>query len=169
MGTNNAQDMVLSWLNDAYGMEKAIVQILENQVKDAKNLPHAQARLQQHLDATKQHVELVKGCIERLGGDTSSIKAGLSSLFGQIQAMSTGAAQDEMIKNAISDSGVEHFEIASYTSLITAAQELGDTQTVSVCQQILRDEQDMAAWLQQNIGPMTIEVLGKVAGAASSS
>jgi ferritin-like metal-binding protein YciE len=169
MASKNAQDMVLSWLNDAYGMEKAIVQILENQVKDAENYPQAQARLQQHLDATKQHAEAVKGCIERLGGSTSSIKSGLSSLFGQVQAMSTGAAEDEMIKNAISDFGVEHFEMASYMSLIAAAQEIGDTQTVTTCQSILQDEQEMAAWLQQNIGPMTIEVLGKVAGASSSS
>jgi ferritin-like metal-binding protein YciE len=168
MANNDAQDMLLSWLNDAYGMEQAITQTLENQVKDAKDFPQAQAMLQQHLDATKQHAEMVKSCIERLGGDTSSIKSALSNIFGTIQGMSTGAAEDEMIKNAISDFGVEHFEIASYTSLIAAAQELGDTQTVAVCRQILQDEETMAAWLQQQIAPLTIQVLGKVASAAST-
>jgi ferritin-like metal-binding protein YciE len=161
--------MVLSWLNDAYGMEQSLVQVLENQVGDASDYPQVQARLQQHLEATKQHAEMVKGCIERLGGSTSSIKSVLSNIFGQVQGMSTGAAQDEMIKNGLSDFAAENFEIASYTSLIAAAQEIGDMQTVTTCQQILRDEQEMAAWLQQNIGPLTIQVLTKVAGAASST
>lgn len=169
MGTKNPQDMLLSWLNDAYGMEQSLVQVLENQVGDAKDYPQVQVRLQQHLELTKQHAEAVKGCIERLGGSTSSIKSVMSNIFGQVQGMSTGAAEDEMIKNALSDFAAENFEIASYSSLIAAAQEIGDTQTVNICQQILRDEQDMAAWLQQNIAPLTVQVLGKVAGAASST
>ncbi len=46
--------------------------------------------------------------------------------------------------------------IASYTALIAAAEGLGDQQTVSTCEQILRDEQDMADWLDEHISqPVT--------------
>lgn len=151
--------LYLAWLNDAYGMEQSLVQVLENHVKDAKDHPQMQARIQQHLDETRRHAELVKSCIERLGGDTSAIKSGMSKIMGTVQGLSTGAAKDELIKNALADYSAEHFEIASYTSLITAAQTMGDQETARVCQQILRDEESMASWLQQQIPTITQEML----------
>jgi ferritin-like metal-binding protein YciE len=169
MADKNAQDVLVSWLNDAYGTENALAQILEHQVKDAEKYPQVQARLQQHLDATRRHADMVKSCIERLGGSTSSVKSMLSNLFGQMQALTTGAAEDEMVKNGLADFAAENFEIASYSSLITAAQELGDTQTVTVCQQILQDEQEMAAWLQQNLPMLVTDALSRMAGASSST
>src|SRR5919199_4798204 len=125
-------DIVVAWLNDAHAMEKALIQILEHQVKDAERFPEVQAKLQQHLEQTKQHAQQVESCVERLGGSTSSIKSGMASLFGQVQALSTGAAQDEMVKNALADYAAESFEIASYRSLIAAAGAIGDHETASV-------------------------------------
>jgi ferritin-like metal-binding protein YciE len=168
MSGQNAQDVLISWLNDAHGMETALVQILEHQVKDAEDYPNVQTRLQQHLEQTRNHAEMVKSCVERLGGSTSSLKTGFSSLFGQMQALSTGAAQDEMIKNALADYAAENFEVASYTSLIAAAQEAGDQQTLSVCRQILSEDQAMADWIEQNIPTLTQTVMANMAGAASS-
>lgn len=144
-------DIVVAWLNDAHAMEKALTQILEHQVKDAERFPEIQAKLQQHLQQTEQHAQMVESCVQRLGGSTSSVKGGMASLFGQVQALSTGAAQDEMVKNALADYAAENFEIASYQALIAAAQAIGDTETVTVCQQILADEQAMARWLETNL------------------
>src|SRR5437588_1981895 len=90
------KDLVVAWLNAAHGMENALIKILEHQIKDAKDYPQVQAKLEQHLEQTRHHAELVKGCVENLGGHTSAAKAGMASLFGQMQAVSTGAAQDEM-------------------------------------------------------------------------
>src|SRR5947209_7872816 len=158
------KDVVISWLNDAYGMEKALVQILEHQVKDAKEYPEVQTRLQQHLDETRSHAELVQSAIERLGGHTSTIKSGISSLFGQMQALSTGPAKDELVKNSLADFAAEHFEIASYRSLISAASEVNDQETVTVCRQILRDEEAMAEWLDRNIPVLTQATMRAMAG-----
>jgi ferritin-like metal-binding protein YciE len=160
----NEKDVVISWLNDAYGMEKALVQILEHQVKDAKDYPEAETRLQQHLEQTRSHAELVQSAIERLGGHTSTIKSGISSLFGQMQALSTGPAKDELVKNSLADFAAENFEIASYRSLISAATEVNDQETVTVCQQILRDEEAMAQWLERNIPVLTQATMRAMAG-----
>lgn len=154
-----AKELFVSWLNDAHGMENALIEILEHQIKDAKNHPAIRAKLEQHLEQTRQHAALVKDRVEVLGGHTSSVKTGMSKLFGQVQALSTGAAQDELIKNALADYAAENFEIASYTALIYAAQELGDQQTASVCQGILREEQEMAQWLQQQLPTLVRESL----------
>jgi ferritin-like metal-binding protein YciE len=153
------KDLVIAWLNDAHGMENALIKVLENHVKDAKDQPQVQAKLQQHLDQTRQHAQMVKDCVQALGGNTSAVKTGMASLFGQVQAVSTGAARDEMVKNAITDYAAENFEIASYTALISAAQQLGDQHTVQVCQQILQQEQEMANWLQQNLPTLVQQCL----------
>lgn len=154
------KDLYLSWLNDAYSMERSLEQVLEHRVKDAKDHLHMQQRDQQHLEETRRHAELIKGCIERNGGDVSSLKSGMSQIMGKFQALSTGMAKDELIKNALADYAAEHFEIASYTSLIAAAEQLGDQETARICREILRDEENMANWLKQQIPSVTSEMLG---------
>jgi ferritin-like metal-binding protein YciE len=157
--TMSQQDLVVGWLNDAYAMERSITQVLQRHVKDAKDLPEVQTRLQQHLDATERHAELVQGCVERLGGDTSKLKSGVAQVMGAVQGMSTSLAKDELVKNALQDYSTEHMEIASYQSLLAAAQQLGDTETASVCEQILQDEEAMQAWLREQIPTITRQVL----------
>src|SRR5438105_15876290 len=158
-------EIYMAWLNDAYGMENALVQVLQNHVKDAQDHPQMHAKIQEHLDKTRQHAELVKGCIERRGGSTSALKTGMSNLMGIMQGMSTGMAKDELVKNGIADYAAENFEIASYQALITAAHDLGDEQTGQVCQQILADEQDMANWLAQHLPEAVEEIITKKAAA----
>jgi ferritin-like metal-binding protein YciE len=152
-------DLYLAWLNDAYSMEQSLVEVLERHVADAKNHPQIHARLQQHLDETRQHAEMVKRCIQRQGSDTSALKSGMAKAMGAVQGMTTVVAKDDLIKNALADYSSEHLEIASYTSLIAAAQALGDQETASVCQQILRDEVAMQSWLLQQIPLITHEML----------
>ena len=159
------EEIYVAWLNDAYGMENALVQVLQNHAKDAQDHPQMQAKIQEHLDKTRQHAELVKGCIERRGGSTSAVKTGMANLVGVMQGLSTGMAEDELVKNGIADYAAENFEIASYRALLTAAQVLGDEQTAQACQQILADEQDMANWLAQHLPEAVEEIIRKKAAA----
>jgi ferritin-like metal-binding protein YciE len=160
MKTMADQNTVTSWLNDAHALELNLVQVLEHRVNDTKDYPQIQSRIQQHLEQTRRHAELVKGCIERLGGSTSAVKSAMGQVSGLFQGISTGLAKDEIVKNALADYASEQFEIASYTSLIAAAQTIGDQQTAAVCRQILHDEEEMARWLQQQIPLITQEFLG---------
>ena len=153
------KELVIAWLNDAHATELGIAQVLERHVEEAKDHPQMQTGLQRHLEQTRRHAELVKGCVERMGGETSGIKSGMASVMGAVQGMTTKLAKDELIKNALHDYGTEHFEIACYTSLIAAAENLGDQETVRVCQEILRDDQAMADFLFQQIPLVTIEML----------
>ena len=145
------RDVLLSWLNDAYAMENALVPILQNHAKDAKDYPTVQMRMQEHVQETLRHADLVKGCIERLGESPSTTKSLLGSLLGMGQAPVTGVFGDELVKNVIIDFATEHFEIACYEALIAAAQECGEPECLRVCQQILKEERDMAEWLHQQL------------------
>ena len=86
----------------------------------------------------------------------------MATLFGQMQAVSTGPAKDEMVKNALADYAAENFEIASYTALIRAAEDLNEQKTVAVCQQIRQEEEEMARWLQQNLPTLVQQTLKAV-------
>jgi ferritin-like metal-binding protein YciE len=149
------QGFLNAWLKDAYSMEMGLVPILENHAKDAKDYPQMQQVIQQHAERTKQHAEMVKQCLERLGDKPSSLKASIGGIMGSAQSVATGAAEDELVKNGLMDFASENFEIASYKALIAAAEQMGDTQTVQVCQQILRDEEQMARWLETQL-PTTV-------------
>ena len=144
-------EMVIAWLNDAYGMEQSITHVLENHAKDAKDHPQLQSGIQQHLEATKRHADLVKQQIERLGGSTSSVKSAMSHVMGMGQSVSTGMAKDELVKNALADYSTEHMEIASYRALQAAAMEIGDQELARTCEKILADEMAMANFLEQNL------------------
>jgi ferritin-like metal-binding protein YciE len=162
------RDLLITWLNDAYGMEVGIAEVLERHAASAADHPHIQAGLQQHLEQTRQHAELVKGCVERLGGETSGVKSGIASLGGAMQGMMAKLASDELIKNALQDYGTEHFEIACYTSLRTAATAIGDQETAQVAERILQDEMRMAEQLLKLIPSITNEMMVTQTEAASA-
>jgi ferritin-like metal-binding protein YciE len=150
------KEALIGWLNDAYAMERNLENVLENHVKDAKDHPQVASAIQRHLEETRRHAELVKGCVERLGGSTSSVKTAMGKVAGLFGGISTGIFPDELVKNALADYAAEHMEIAAYRALIVAARFLGETEVVRVCEQILPDEERMAKWLEQNL-PMVVQ------------
>ncbi len=153
------EDFVIKWLNDAYAMENGLVQVLEKHAKDAEGHPQVHNRIQEHIEETRRHADRVRESIERLGGDTSTLKTTLANVAGTLQGMSTGAAEDELVKNAIADYAAEQFEVASYRALIAAAEELGDQETVRACQENLREDEEMARWLEQQLPTVAQEFL----------
>ena len=54
------KELLITWLNDVYRVETALIPILENHAKDAKNHPDIQARNQQHIEETRRHAEGVR-------------------------------------------------------------------------------------------------------------
>jgi ferritin-like metal-binding protein YciE len=153
------QDMIIAWLNDAFAMENALVRVLEQHAKDAKDQPPLQARLEQHIEETRRHADLVKGCVERLGRSTSAVKTGLANVLGAVQGVSTGPAKDELVKNGLADYAAEQFEVAAYTALIVGAEAIGDPETARVCREILREDEAMAQWLARELPVVVQETL----------
>jgi ferritin-like metal-binding protein YciE len=160
----SGNELLITWLNDAYAMETTLVKVLEHRAKAAKDFPEVQAMDEQHLEETKQHAEMVKGCIERLGGSPSSVKSALGKMLALADVPMSAMAEDELVKNCLKDYAAEHFEVASYRALIEAASLLGDQETVRVCEQILQEDQAMAdrimASLPMVVASQTRELVG---------
>ena len=123
--------------------------------------PELARKISEHLELTRRHADMVEQCIARLGGSTSTLKTAMGTVSGFFQGRSTGVAPDELVKTALSDYAAEHFEIASYRALIAAARALGQNEIVQICEDILRDEEDMARWLEKQLPMMVQEYLGQ--------
>lgn len=146
---------VASWLRDAHGMEEKAESLLKRQAERLEHYPAMKARIEQHIEETRSQAQRLEECISRLDGGTSAMKDFAGKVMANMEAMMNVAADDEVVKNAIASYSFEHFEIASYRSLIAAAEAVGDTHTAQVCRDILREEEAMASWLEQNLPEVT--------------
>jgi ferritin-like metal-binding protein YciE len=161
--TTHTHDLVIAWLRDAYAMEKALIPVLENHAKDAARHPQVRQRIEQHATETRHHAELVEQALRQLGEEPSTVKNILSRVIGAAQSVATGVFKDEEVKNALSDYAAENFEIASYRALIEAAQNLNRPELVQTFQQILREEEAMARFLEQNLSTTVRDALAVAA------
>ena len=142
-------------------MEEQAETMLSSQAKRIKNYPELKAQIERHLEETKRQGQLVRGCIERLGGGTSTVKDTAAKMMAFGQGLSGLFVGDEVVKGSLASYTFEHMEIASYKILIAAADEAGDQQTKRVCEEILQQEQAMAAWLESHLADTTRKYLAR--------
>lgn len=158
-----SKDQLVSWLNDAYSMERSLLMVLENHAKDGRDFPEIKTRDEQHLAETRHHADNLERCLAILGEKPSKTKGAIGSVMGKVQGAASGAFRDEIVKNFLSDYAAEHMEIACYESLIVAAEELGYPEIARMCRENLADEEDMAAWLKERIPEVTRLSLQQIA------
>jgi ferritin-like metal-binding protein YciE len=155
----SAEENLLDWLRDAHAMEQQAETLLQKTASRLENYPALKAGLETHIEETREQARLVKTCIDRRGSDTSALK----DIGGKVTAMAQGLSglfvSDEVVKASMASYTFEHMEIASYRILITAADAVGDTETSRICQQILKQEEAMAAWLADQLPQVTRQFL----------
>ncbi|HEX2255718.1 MAG TPA: ferritin-like domain-containing protein [Afifellaceae bacterium] len=160
--TKTAQDYLLQWLRDAHAMEMQAETMLTSQAKRIEHYPELKARIERHIEETRQQAKLIEGCIERCGGGTSTTKDLAGKFTAMMQGLSGIPMGDEVVKGAMAGYTFEHFEICSYRALIAAANVAGDAETERVCRQILKQEEEMAAWLAEHLPQVTAQFLRRV-------
>ena len=153
------RETLREWLKDAHAMEHQAIEILEKQAQRTERYPDLQQRIERHLEESRQQAKDIKACIEKMNGDPSSIKKSVAKFMGDAATLANATAEDEVIKNSLADYAFEHFEIASYKALVAAADELGEDEIKRTCQKILRQEEDMADWLDEHLPKLTQEYL----------
>jgi ferritin-like metal-binding protein YciE len=141
-----------AWLDDAYTMEQGLLPILQQHADAlAAAIPGAEARIREHVSETRQHAERVKRCLQLLNETPSQLKSTLSGFVGSLEGRATGVFRDQLVKNALADFASEQLEIGCYRALAVAARELGHAEIAGMCDQNLRDEERMAAWLDEQL------------------
>lgn len=147
------------WLRDAHAMEKQALTMMESLVKRLENYPDLRNRLKQHIEETRGQAQRLEGCLERLGTSTSAVKDATAKMIATAQGLSGLFVTDEVVKGHLASYVFEHFEIASYRMLIAAADEAGDAETRRICEENLREEEAMAAWLADHAAATTQQFL----------
>ncbi len=148
---------IISWLNNAYAMEKSIEQALKSHAEDAKDNPVLYEAIIAHIKETQEQAEMVKSRIEELGGEVSALSSGIASARGMMLAMPSKVFEEHVLMNTIVEYATEHFEMASYRAIMIAARATGDIETADMCQKILEQEQRTAEWIHDNLPSLVNE------------
>lgn len=151
----SAEENLMDWLRDAHAMEQQAETMLTDTASRIKNYPEVKARIEKHIDETREQARLVKTCIDRRGGDTSALKDLAGKATATAQGLSGMFVSDEIVKAGMASYTFEHMEIASYRALIAAAEVVGDAQTKQTCERILAEEEAMASWLAEHLPSVT--------------
>lgn len=157
----DVQENLRDWLRDAHAMEEQAITMLSKTADRLENYPELRAKLELHCEQTREQSRLIRGCLERLGDDPSSFKDATAKFMATMQAMSGMFVTDEVVKATMAAYTFEHMEIASYRSLIAAAQAAGDMETQRICEMILPQEEAMANWLAEQLPIVTQQFLAR--------
>jgi ferritin-like metal-binding protein YciE len=159
-----SQDQLVAWLDDAYAMESGLIPILQNHARAFEGqMPEAAAKIREHISDTRRHADRLEQCLRTLNATPSTAKSTLSAVMGSIEGMSTALFRDELMKNALADYGAEQFEVACYTALVTSAMELGYPDIAHMCEQNLKEDEEMARWLRQQLPAVASVMLARTA------
>lgn len=154
-----AEEHYLAWVKDAHAMEKQAETMLESMAGRLEHYPDLQSRITQHLDETREQQSLVQSVIDRYDSSHSILKDAMGKMTALGQAMGGMFADDEVVKGAISGYVFENLEIASYTALIVAAEEVGDLEGIRIFTQIREQEIRMAEWCLTHLSAVTQQFL----------
>jgi ferritin-like metal-binding protein YciE len=159
--TSTADEHLNDWLRDAHAMEQQSEKTLQGQAERLEHYPELRARIVEHIEETRGQQRMLDECLSRRGVSNSVIKdmSGKLTAFGQ--GLTGVFSSDEVVKGAMSGYVLENFEIVSYTSLIAAADAVGDTATRAVCEQILEQEKAMAVWMLHHVPDVTKAFLAR--------
>lgn len=156
-----ARNTFLDWLRDAHAMEAQAETMLTSQIGRLESYPDLKMRMEQHLRETEAQRNALGDLLESLGEDRSVMKDTMGKLMAAGQGLSGLFVADEVVKGSLASYTFEQMEIASYTMLIAAAEAVGERQAVQILSGILAEEQAMAAWLAENLQPLTRSFLAR--------
>jgi ferritin-like metal-binding protein YciE len=83
-------------------------------------------------------------------------------------AIGHSTAADEVLKNTFANFAFEHYEIAAYKSLLTLAEANSNSAGQSLLEMSLKEEQAMAEWIEQHIGPTTLRYVERSAAGVTA-
>ena len=165
--TNSARDIFVVGLRNAHAMEIQARELMERQSERLSDYPEVKQKVTEHLRETEEQLKRLESCLEACGENTSSLKDTALSVAANITAMAHSMAGDEILKNTFANNAFEHFEIASYKSLLALADPAGATSAKPVLETSLREEEKMASWIDANVQKVTMEYLAREQRAAT--
>jgi ferritin-like metal-binding protein YciE len=163
---STARDIFVVGLRNAHSMEVQARELMERQSERLTDYPEVQAKVRAHLRETEGQLNRLEQCLSSMGESTSTLKDTAQSVMGNIMALGHSMAGDEILKNTFANNAFEHFEIAAYKSLLTLCGPAGADSSRAMLEQSLKEEEAMAAWVDENVPKVTLAYLEREHAAA---
>jgi len=151
MKIETMDDLFLNELKDIYDCEKKLVKALPKMAKAVTSTELREA-FQNHLEETKGHVQRLEEIFQHLGEKASASKCeGIEGIIDEGEEMMDAIEPSPLLDAAIIAAAqkAEHYEISSYGSCRTFAQELGRNEVVQLLDQTLKEEKQADKKLTQ--------------------
>ena len=149
------QDLFVTGLVNLHAVEKQALAIIGPQIARLEHYPEVADRLRLHRDETDAQIARLDEILTGFDTSASFLKDTALSMSGGMAALGHSVAGDEILKNSFANYAFEHFEIASYKSVITLAGDGGFASAATSLQQSLREEESMAQWLDDALPRIT--------------
>ena len=153
--TDYARDVFVTGLKNAHAMERQALSIMQPQVNRLEHYPDLSQRLLAHISETETQIERLSEMLDMVGESSSGTKDAFLSAVGSMAALGHVPAKDEVLKNSLANLAFENYEIAAYTSLVTAARASGESKAVPLLEASLNEELRMSEWVAEHIPAIT--------------
>ncbi len=138
------RELFLTELKDIYWAEKALVMALPKMAKKATN-SELVAAIDDHLAVTETHVERLEQVFSEIGETATSKKCeAMAGLIEEAEEIMK-EQKDDVVRDAAiiaAAQKVEHYEIASYGTLVAFAEILGESSSAKLLEQTLNEEKE---------------------------
>ncbi len=166
MKMKSLNDLLVDQLKDLYSAEKHLVKALPKMAKAASN-PELSAGFEEHLEQTREHVRRIEEiCVQLEVSPRGKKCMAMEGLVEEGKELLEEDAEPEVLDAGLIAAAqkVEHYEIASYGSARTWAQQLGLDQVVRLLQETLDEEKETDEKLTQ-LAMSTVNAQAEMVGA----
>jgi ferritin-like metal-binding protein YciE len=159
--TTEMKDLLIHELKDILYAERRFATGTRHLVQETSD-PEIKARLEQHVEETENQIKRVEKAFESIGekpkGERCEAAIGLREEHDSFKKEEKPSKPILEAFDLGSGLRVEHYEIAAYRSAIAIGRLLGYKECVSLLQENLREEEDMARFLEE-IAPKALAKL----------
>ena len=143
MADKGLKELYIDELKDLYSAENQLVKALPKMAKAATS-PDLRAGFEEHLEQTKGHVQRLETIFEQLGQSPKGKKC--KGMEGLIEEGSEAIEEyeGELLDAALIGAAqrVEHYEMAGYGTVSAFAEELGESEHVTLLNETLEEEKE---------------------------
>jgi ferritin-like metal-binding protein YciE len=142
-------EQLIKHIDEAHAMEQNVLRMLDSMIATTDDSEILQ-ELEHHRLETEGHVQRMRQRLEAHGAAPSTVRQ-MTGIVGALAKMPLEVIRGEKAgRNARDCYTTEHTEIAAHELLKRVAARAGDGETAAACEEILAQERQMAAVIEQN-------------------
>jgi ferritin-like metal-binding protein YciE len=165
MKVENLRELFELGLCYAYDCEQKLVKKGLPKMIESSSTPELRAALDQHLQETRTHISRLERVFANIGAeaktkDNDILDEMTDAAEDMISAIDASPLRDAAL--IVSGNQVEHYEMATYGSLVAFAQQLGFREAATLLEQTLNEEKAADAKLTQigetRVNPSAVQI-----------